>query len=61
MAGTGDVFIIGIVGGSGSGQTLFSTAIINKLKSKHLTNIAVISEDRSSKIWCEMVCFEEAC
>lgn len=28
MAGKGDVFIIGIVGGSGSGKTLFSNEII---------------------------------
>ncbi len=35
MAGKEDVFIIGIVGGSGSGKTLFSNAIIKKLKSKH--------------------------
>ncbi|ABI83290.1 uridine kinase [Francisella tularensis] len=61
MAGKGDVFIIGIVGGSGSGKTLFSNAIIKKLKSKHLNKIAVISEDRYYKNWGEMVGFEEAC
>lgn len=56
-----DVFIIGIVGGSGSGKTLFSKAIIKKLNSKQLDRIAVISEDRYYKNWGELVGFEEAC
>ena len=56
-----NVFIIGIVGGSGSGKTLFSNAIIRKLKSKHLEQIAVISEDRYYKNWGELVGYEEAC
>ena len=56
-----NVFIIGIVGGSGSGKTLFSNAVIRKLKSKHLEQIAVISEDRYYKNWGELVGYEEAC
>jgi len=56
-----NVFIIGIVGGSGSGKTLFSNAIIRKLKSKHLEQIAVISEDRYYKNWGELVGYEKAC
>ena len=56
-----NVFIIGIVGGSGSGKTLFSNAIIKKLKSKHLDRIAVISEDRYYKNWGELVGYDEAC
>ncbi|AXA34021.1 MULTISPECIES: uridine kinase [Francisella] len=56
-----DVFIIGIVGGSGSGKTLFSNAIIKKLHSRHLKRIAVISEDRYYKNWGALVGYEEAC
>ena len=56
-----DIFIIGVVGGSGSGKTLFSNAIIKRLKSKHLNKIAVISEDRYYKNWGKIVGFEEAC
>ena len=57
---SGKVFIIGIVGGSGSGKTLFSNAVVEMLESHHLDKVAVISEDRYYKDWGRLVGMEEA-
>ncbi|MFC4891789.1 uridine kinase [Pseudofrancisella aestuarii] len=54
------VFIMGIVGGSGSGKTLFSNAVVEKLESHHLDRVAVISEDRYYKDWGNLIGQEEA-
>jgi uridine kinase len=56
-----NIFVIGIVGGSGSGKTLITREIIKKLKASKLSRIAVISEDRYYKDWGNLVGFEEAC
>lgn len=54
------VFIMGIVGGSGSGKTLFSNAVVEMLESHHLDRVAVISEDRYYKNWGRLLGQEEA-
>ena len=54
------IFVIGIVGGSGSGKTLITHEIIKRLKSSSLSKIAVISEDRYYKDWGNLVGQEEA-
>ena len=54
------VFIMGIVGGSGSGKTLFSNAVVEMLESHHLDRVAVISEDRYYKDWGRLLGQEEA-
>ena len=54
------VFIIGIVGGSGSGKTLFSNTIIKELENHLLDRITVVSEDRYYKDWGRLIGLEEA-
>ena len=55
------VFIIGIVGGSGCGKTLFTNTIIDMLgSSDHPKKVVVISEDRYYKNWGVMVGQKEA-
>ncbi len=54
------VFIIGIVGGSGSGKTLLSKAVVEELEAHDLDKVAVISEDRYYKDWGRKLGAEEA-
>ncbi|QIV95805.1 uridine kinase [Allofrancisella inopinata] len=54
------VFIMGIVGGSGSGKTLFSNTVVEMLEAHHLDKVAVISEDRYYKDWGTILGQEKA-